>query len=80
MNKTYIVEDADVDYRDAGEVWLHWGMNTTVRLMKEDVQSFLKEFNRMDTQDELLKAAFRYAPSGSDRDLLERFIEFATEA
>ena len=75
---THIVHDADVDYRDASEVWLHWH-TTTVRIMREDVERFLKEFNRMDLQDDLLKAVFRFCPSGADRDLIETFIEFATE-
>lgn len=69
--------DAEQDFRDGGEVWLHWGDDVTVELMRETLEQIMEEMNRLRTQEDLMMKLDEFTTTCSA--VIEDFILFAME-
>lgn len=76
--------DAELDFRDGGEVWLHFRSgfvnepDVTVELMRETLEDILKEMDRLRTYEDLMMKLDGFPTTCTA--IIEAFIEFATES
>ncbi len=82
---------AEQDFRDGGEVWLHWtpaGLRTEhvqLELMREFLEDIMKELDRLRTFEDLMMKADEFEADTNvsivqQQYIIENFIVFATES